>query len=308
MADGWRDINDLTDAQVAQRIREDEIDILVLLAGHFDSNRPQLAAWRAAPVQVSFHDPATSGLDDMDYIILDPILAPRHGPEKFSERVARLPSFYLHPPIIDAPAIGAVPATTRGHITFGSLNSPSKINVPVLRLWNRVLQAVPGSRLKLKFKNAFANTSLQQRILRDLDVDATRIDWETGEVSTAEHLALYNSIDIALDPFPFTGSTTTFESLWMGVPVVTLTTPAPAGRWSASILRTLGQEELIAGMEDDYVRIATGLAGDLQRLAAYRQSFRDGMAASPLCKGRARTRQVERLYRAMWRRWCKAAA
>ena len=191
-------------------------------------------------------------------------------------------------------------------MTFGSFNNPAKVNDEVLALWGAVLRAVPGSRLKLKFKNWFANQGLRERVLRGLGSDGSRVEFVAAEAGRGEHLALYHDVDVALDPFPFTGSTTTFEALWMGVPVVTLAGGAMAGRWSASILRALKLEDLVAGSRAEYVRIAAGLAGDLSRLSGLRAALRARVAGSPLCNGKARARQVERIYRALWRRWCRA--
>jgi predicted O-linked N-acetylglucosamine transferase (SPINDLY family) len=190
-------------------------------------------------------------------------------------------------------------------VTFGSFNNPAKVNDEVLAAWGEVLRAVPGARLKLKFKNWFANQGLRERVLRGLGGEESRVEFVATEAPRGEHLALYHDVDVALDPFPFTGSTTTFEALWMGVPVVTLLGGAMAGRWSASILRALQLPELVAGSREEYVRIASGLAGDLPRLAGLRAGLRARVAGSPLCNGQARARQVERIYRMLWRRWCK---
>jgi predicted O-linked N-acetylglucosamine transferase (SPINDLY family) len=305
LADGWRSTVGLSDEQVAAQVRADQVDVLVLLAGRFDRNRPLVAAYRSAPVQVSFHDPGTSGLSAMDYLIADRVLVPRRPVERFTERVIRLPSFYIHAPIAQAPEVTALPAAHRGYVTFGSFNNPAKVNDRVLALWGEVLRAVPNSRLKLKCKNWFDNASLRQRVLERLGDVAGRVEFDLTDRSIADHLALYADIDIALDPFPFTGSTTTFEALWMGVPVVTLLGEAMVGRWSASILHPLKLDELIARDATEYVRIALQLAGDTARLGALRSGLRARVAGSPLTDGRVRARQMERIYRALWRRWCR---
>ena len=306
LVDGWRPIVGLSDEQVATQVRADGIDVMVVLAARFDRNRPLVAAYRPAPVRVSFHDPGTSGLRAMDYLIADPVLAPKGTPEKFSERVVRLPSFYIHG-TLGGPEVGPLPLQARGHVTFGSFNNPAKVNAEVLRLWGEVLGAVPGSRLKLKCKNWFANSTLRERFVQQLGVDAGRVDFDTTDRTLEQHLGLYNDVDVALDPFPFTGSTTTFEALWMGVPVVTLLGERMAGRWSASMLTALKLPELIARDATEYVSKAAALAGDAAGLAALRRSLRARVAASPLCDGRSKARQVERLYRALWRRWCRTS-
>jgi predicted O-linked N-acetylglucosamine transferase (SPINDLY family) len=304
LADEWRETVGRRDDEVAAQIRADEVDILVCLASRLDKGRPLLAAYRPAPVRVSFHDPGTSGLSAMEYLIADRVLVPRDTEERFSERVVRLPSFYIHAPL-EGPEVGALPAPARGQVTFGSFNNPAKVNDEVLGAWGAVLGAVPGSRLKLKFKNWFGNQGLRERVVRGLGAAGSRVEFVAEEAGRGDHLGLYREVDIALDPFPFTGSTTTFEALWMGVPVVTLAGRAMAGRWSASMLKALKLEELVAGTREEYVAIARGLAGDLLRLAGLRASLRGRLAASPLCDGPARARQVERIYRALWRRWCR---
>jgi predicted O-linked N-acetylglucosamine transferase (SPINDLY family) len=241
----------------------------------------------------------------MDYLIADRVLVPRRPVERFTERVIRLPSFYIHAPIAQAPEVTALPAASRGYVTFGSFNNPAKVNGGVLALWGAALRAVPNSRLKLKFKNWFASPDICHRVLSGLGDMAARVDFVTTESDARTHLDLYGDIDIALDPFPFTGSTTAFEALWMGVPVVTLLGERMVGRWSASMLHALKLDELIARDPAEYVRIAAGLAADVQRLGALRSGLRARVAGSPLTDGRLRARQMERVYRALWRRRCR---
>jgi len=303
----WRQVAYLSDEAVANQVRQDEIDILVLLAGRFDDNRPLVAAYRPAPVQVSLHDPATSGLEEMDYLIADRTLVPRDTTERFTERVICLPTFYLHAPLDDAPPPSPAPAARQGQVTFGSFNNPSKVNDRVIALWARVLHAVPESRLLLKFLHVFGIPSVRERILerfREHGVPPERIviPADPGETRD-QHLARYAQIDIALDPFPFTGSTTTFESLWMGVPVVTLAGDRMVSRWSAAMLRKVGLAHLVARSEADYVEIAKTLAAEPGGLGELRQGLRERVARSPLCDGPARVRQLERLYRRLWARW-----
>jgi protein O-GlcNAc transferase len=216
-----------------------------------------------------------------------------------------LPSFYIHAPIAQAPDVAALPATSRGYVTFGSFNNPAKVNDRVLALWGEVLRAVPGSRLKVKFKNWFANPDIRQRVLGVLGEMADRVDFITEQSDVRAHLALYGDVDIALDPFPFTGSTTAFEALWMGVPVVTLQGETMVGRWSASMLHALKLDELIADTPARYVEIASALAQDRAKLGSLRAGLRDRLRRSPLTDGPRRARQMERVYRALWRRWCR---
>lgn len=309
--DLWRPIDGLGDAAVAERIRNDAVDVLVILGGRFDSNRPLVAAYRPAPVQVSAHDGATSGLTVVDALFTDRVLVPRRGPERFSERPFRLPTFYAFDPIADAPPAAPPPVLACGRVTFGSLNNPAKLTDAVLAVWARVLAAVPDARLLLKYKGLYGEPALRTRlrsVFATLGVDPSRLLFPEIGPSGRHHLALYQEIDIGLDSFPFGGATTTFEALWMGVPVVTLLGDNMMGRVSAAHLSAVGATELIAGDADGYVRIAAALAADQERLAAYHAGLRDRLCAAPILNGRSKARQVERAYRALWRRWCAGQA
>jgi protein O-GlcNAc transferase len=309
LSDGWRPTLGLTDEEVAAVVAADRIDILVVLAGRFDRNRPLVAAYRPAPICVSFHDPATSGIDAFDYLIADPVLVPRHTTERFVERVLRLGSFYTHTELVGAPAVGSLPRERAEAATFGCFNNPAKLSDECLALWAGVLRAVPHARLLLKFHSWYESHSLSRRVVGALHaegIDLDRIQIAHGERAGLNRLEIYNQIDIALDSYPFTGSTTTFESLWMGVPVVTLAGPTMVSRWSASMLRSIGLPELIADTPAAYVDTAAALANDVGRLRTIRAGLRQRIIASPICDSSRRARQLERLYRAMWRRWCAA--
>ncbi|MBI3042265.1 MAG: tetratricopeptide repeat protein [Betaproteobacteria bacterium] len=308
-ADAWRSITYLSDRAAAQRIRDDEIDILVVLAGRFDENRPLLVTYRPAPVLVSLYDPATSGLKEFDYLIADRAMVPRNTPEKFTERVVCLPTAYLHAPLDEALRVTALPAARNGCITFGSFNNPAKINENVVALWARVLNSVPGSRVRLKHFDIFRIPAVRSRyvdLFRQHGIAEDRLLLSDQAVDERErHLARYGEIDIALDTFPFTGSTTTFEALSMGVPVVTLLGERMVARWSAAMLRKAGLSRLVARSESDYVEIARDLASDTEALGRLRGTLRERVARSPLCAVQARARQLERLYRRMWAIWLK---
>ena len=304
--DAWRPIANLSDAAAAQVIVQDEVDILVLLAGRFDENRPLLATYRPAPIQVSMHDPATSGLTEMDYLIADRGLVPRRAREQFTERVACLPTFYVHPPVREAPLHAGPPCARDGRVTFGSFNNPAKINEGVVALWAQVLNAVSGSRLLLKYFNTFVAPGVRSRysgLFRKHGIDDDRLILvDKPRDARKHHLDRYSQIDIALDTFPFTGSTTTFEALSMGIPVVTLEGDRMVGRWSAAMLRKVGLSRLIARSEVEYVEIARQLASNPDALARLRGELPERLARSPLCAEQARARQLERLYRCMWAR------
>jgi protein O-GlcNAc transferase len=309
IVDAWRPVAPLSDKEIAALVRQDQVDILVIVGGRFDRNRPLVASHRAAPIQISLFDGGTSGLGEMDYLLADRILAAplAQRREKFTERVLRLPSIHLYAPSSTVPPSREPPCAGSGLVTFGCFSNPMKISPEVLGVWARILAAVPGSLLTLKYMRRYDDADLRARIIKGLAVDPARIRFLSGNDSLPEHLRLYDGIDIALDTFPFTGSTTSWEALDMGVPVVTLLGDNIVGRLSASLLQPIGLAELVADDVDGYVRIAKCLAEDRERLAWLRTSLRERIERSPLCNPRARARQFERIYRAVWRRWCSAS-
>jgi len=305
-ADVWRDITAMSDRETAECIRADGIDLLVVLGGHFDANRPLVAAYRPAPIQLSLHDGATSGVAGMDWFIGDPVLTPQDGPERFTEQVARLPVLYNHPPRFATPIAGRRPAAD-GEIVFGSFNAPAKLSSSILALWARVLIRLPRSRLLLKYYRAFESAAARGRVLDILatgGVAADRISFMGAGDHEDAPLARYGQIDIALDSHPFAGATTTYEALWMGVPVVTLASGGFVGRASAAHLVPLGLDDLVAATPDDFVGIAVRLARDPDRLGALRRGLRDRILASPLVDGPGYARNMETLFRSLWRAWC----
>ncbi len=195
-------------------------------------------------------------------------------------------------------------------VTFGSFNNPAKLNDQVIALWAQVLAAVPASRLRLKFRALFGQEGLCRRIRAGFaahGIGGDRLDLVATASGLSDHMALYHGIDIALDPFPFKGSTTTFEALWMGVPVVALMGNLAMGRWTAALLHQVGCDDWVGADERAYVAIAARLAADPLELARIRANLRDRVAASPICAPARATRNLERVYRAMWRRWCAAS-
>ena len=299
----WRGLAAMSDEAIAGLIRADAIDVLVVLAGHTFGNRVAVAARRSAPVQVSMYDLTTSGLDAMDWFLSDEVLSPSGGTELFSERVMRLPCLYLHMPIeADAPAIPKNRA-----IVFGSCNNPVKLNDRVISLWARILERCPGARLHLKYRDSFADPDLVRGVERRFashGVAATRLGFDGRRSSRRAHLAYVAGFDVALDPFPFNGATTTYEALWMGVPVVTLRGERFVGRFGAAMLHQVGLDDLVAGDDQAYVQAAVALAGDAQRRAALRFELRPRLEASPLLGPSTYARNVEAAYRTMWHEWC----
>ncbi len=308
LVDHWISITGKSDSDIAGMVRADGIDILVCLAGHFDRNRPLICAHRAAPVQVSYHDGATSGLEEMDYWLTDGFLHPPDTKEVFTEELQRLPVFYQYPPLDDAPPVGPLPAEKAGMVTFGSFNNPAKVNDEVIGLWAEVLKSVPGSRLLLKYKNWYAEESLQESLIKRFTasgVDHDRVLLEASPDTLSEHLGRYGAIDIGLDPFPFNGATTTFQALSMGVPVVSLAGKTFISRAAGSILHQTGLEDLAVDTPEAYVACAGELAGDIERLKKLRTELRGRVAASPLCDAPAYAFSIETAFRDMWRNWCR---
>jgi predicted O-linked N-acetylglucosamine transferase (SPINDLY family) len=302
----WRDIVELDDATVADRIRADGIDILVDLVGHTKYTRLPVFARRPAPVQVSWLGYFnTTGLDTMDYFVTDPVSSPPGQERYFVETLVRLPAtrFCFEPPEY-MPAVGNLPARRDGAVTFGCLNTLLKVNDRVLALWGRILAAVPGARLLLQ-ASALGDPLLQRGFrarAAALGIAPERL--ELRPFAPVEAAArTYHDVDIALDPFPFCGGMTTLDALWMGVPVVTLPQVMIAGRQSASLLSNLGLSELIAADGAAYVEAAVGLARDLDRLARLRADLRERFRASPLADYARFTRDLEDAFGRMWREW-----
>lgn len=305
----WRDISAIGDDDAAERIREDRIDILVDLAGHSAGGRLRVFARKPAPVQVTWLGyPCTTGLGAVDYRISDAHADPVGASESFySETLYRLPdTFDCYAPPRDAPEVGALPAMGQGGITFGSFNNLAKLSAATRALWARVLLAVPASRLLLKAA-ALSDAALRQRLsdaFAELGVGAERLILAPADASYFAHLNHYNQVDIGLDPFPYNGVTTSFEAMWMGVPVVSLAGDSSISRMGVSMLANLGMTQLLARTPEDYVAIAARLAADLGRLAALRAGLRERMAHSPLTDAKRFTLNLEQAYREMWANWC----
>jgi len=306
-ADHWCSTSGQSDAQVAQKITADEIDILICLAGRFNLNRPTVAAHRAAPVQISFHDCASTGLTEMDYWLTDKSLHPSDTQEKFSEDLYRLPVFYQFSSPADFPAVSSLPVDQNGFLTFGSFNKLEKINDHVIALWADVLTSVPHSRLFLKYHDYFEDTDLikhWQSKFAHFGITEDRLLLAGNIDEQAKYLMLYDHIDIALDPFPFNGATTTFEALAMGVPVVAMIGKHFVDRVAGSILQEAGLDHLIADTPRTYINAAQNLAENLPELRLLRNSLRDRLTNSSLCDASQYAQNIEIAYREMWRRWC----
>ena len=306
----WRNIVGMPDPQVAGMIRKDCIDILVDLAGHTGPTRILLFARKPAPVQVSWIGyPNTTGFTTMDYKIVDRITDPQGMTEQFySEKLIRMPeSFLCYLPDRDSPEIVDGPADRNGHITLGSFNKYSKVTPHVVALWAKILKTVPDARLIMKARS-FADDATRrdavEKFFRE-DVSPDRVEALPPRPSVKEHLAAYNEIDICLDTFPYNGTTTTCEALWMGVPVITLEGQSHVSRVGVSLLSNVGLQEFVAGTPEEYVEKAASLAGDTKRLQLLRRTLRDKMCHSLLLDGQRFTLQLEDIYRGIWRDWVR---
>jgi predicted O-linked N-acetylglucosamine transferase (SPINDLY family) len=295
-ADGWRSIVGIGDNAAADLVRGDGIDILVMLGAHTGGNRPLILAHRPAPVQATMHDLSTTGLRTVDAWLTDRVLHPPDTTEGHTEEFVRLPSLYLHRVPERSPEVSELPCLRAGTVTFGSFSIPPKLNDRVLRLWSRVLAAVPGSRLVIGHNAAYADPLIGSRFrhrCRAAGIAAERLHLVGDHVGRDAHLARVGSLDIALDPFPFNGGITTFEALWMGVPVVTLEGERFAARGCASHLAQVGLDHLIAADEQAYVDIAAGLAQSPDALAELRRSLRATVRSSRLCDAPAYVAALE---------------
>jgi protein O-GlcNAc transferase len=305
----WRDGQAWSDAQLVDAITADRIDILVDLAGHTAQNRSAVLRARPAPVQALYIGyPGTSGLPEVDYLITDGRVCPDGSEHLYSERLIRLDgSFWCYGGQAQAPAPAPPPCLANGHTTFGSFNALQKISDAVVDCWAQLLSGAPGSRLVLKSLGLAeqGTADFVRRRFAARGVDDHRIDLlPPSDPYTL--LAEYRLLDIALDPFPYNGGTTTCDALWMGVPVVTLAGERFCGRMGASLLHSAGLPELVAADTASYLQAAWRLAGDKERLVSLRRSLRGTVERSPLGDARGAAQALERAYRSMWREWLQA--
>ncbi len=309
--DHWRCIASMHNEDIADLIRKDGIDILVDLAGHTRNNRLLVFALKPAPVQITWLGyPNTSGLSCMDYRITDSIADPVGVTDRFyTEKLLRMPEIFstFRAPE-PSPDVAELPALGNGYVTFGSFNNLAKITPEVIQLWADIIDQVPGSRLTLKCWGLLGKKSTRQMIqdvFSQNGISSERLNLLGESTSQENHLRCYNEIDIALDPFPYSGTTTTCDALWMGVPVITLQGDAHAARVGASQLSSLGCPEFIAGNKKDYIAIAKRFSSDLDNLKIIRSGLRQKMLVSPLMDAPRFTRNLELMYRHVWSKWCK---
>ncbi len=301
----WRPLAGATPRAIAETIHKDHVDILIELAGLMAGHNLPAVALKPAPIQVTYLGyPATTGFPEIDYRVVDSLTDPP-GSEAFaSEKLVRIdPSFLCYRPPEERPDTARAPG---GGLTFGSFNAAAKINRQVFRVWARMLKETPTSRLLLKSLEYYdpAMASFIRSRFAAEGIDPARIECSQVKRTFEEHLSSYRDVDIALDPFPYNGTTTTFEALSMSVPVVTLQGQRHVERVSAAILTNLGLTDLIASDENQYISIATSLAADPARLATLRESIRPRLLNSTLCDGPAYAARMDRALRGMWQEWC----
>ncbi|MFC1675603.1 FkbM family methyltransferase [Planctomycetota bacterium] len=305
--DHYKNIYGIDHKEVAELIESDHIDILVDLAGHSGDSSIYAMAYKPAPIQVTWLGyPDTTGMSQIDYRLTDEIADP-HGSEKFyTEKLFHLPDGFLcYGPGNMMPPVTPLSALERGYITFGSFNNSTKINPFVIELWSRVLKATPDSKLLLKFKSG-QDDEVRQMFVERFDkfgISPDRIV-TSGWLRPPAHLELYNHVDIALDTFPYNGTTTTCQALLMGVPVISLVGDHHMSRVGLSILTSVGLEFFAASTAEQYVAKATALAAKPDALVKIRASMRDRMGPSTLCNRPLFVKNIEQAYRKMWHRWC----
>lgn len=310
----WRTVDQLDDAALAELIRRDGIDVLVDLSGHTAGNRLGALARKPAPVQIGYLGyPGPTGLARLDYRITDPIAdpAPVAGEgENEGEKLLRLPDcFHCYRPPLASPERRSSPFAERGYVTFGSFNNLAKIGPEVLDSWAQILKRTPPSRLHMK-SFGLASVATRRRIVERFaahGVAPERIVFVDYAADPGSHLTHYLEIDLALDSFPYNGTTTTCEALWMGTPVVSWLGLTHPGRVGASLLGAVGLPELVGRDLADYVDLAVDLAAAPARLRAYHQSLRARLKASPLCDEPRFVAALERAYRDVWTAWCQTA-
>lgn len=312
LVDRWRDVAWLDDAALAATIRADGIDVLVDLAGHTGGGRLPVFARRPAPVQVTYLGyPNTTGLPTVDLRLTDATADPPGLADVLhAEGLVRLPRCFLAwaPPDASggrSPDPAPLDDDDRLACTFGCFNNLSKVSPEAVALWARLLHDTPGARLLLK-NHSLAHATARARVeglFAAHGVTADRLVL-TGRLGHAEHLALHDRVTLALDPFPYAGTVTTLEALWMGVPVVTLAGDRHAARVGASLLEAVGLRHLIARTSDEYLEVVRALLADRAGLRALKRGLRARLLASPLVDGDALARAVEDAYRFGWRAWC----
>ena len=304
----WHDTRGIDNDGLYDLIRQKSIDVLIDLAGHSANNRLIVFARKPAPVQVAWAGyVGTTGLSAMDYLISDRYSTRTDEDQFYEEELLRMPDGWLcYTPPDYAPAVGPVPSITNKTVTFGSFNNPSKLNEQLIGVWSNVLHNAPSSRLLLKYRGIDHpyNISRLEKLFQTNGIDSSRVIYE-GWSPHEELLARYHTVDIALDPIPYSGGLTTYEALWMGVPVITMPGSTFASRHSESHLQALGLPDLVAHNHNDYVNLAVKMANSPDILSSMRNDLRPRMEASSICDYAKFSDEFGRLMRRVWRVWCR---
>lgn len=302
------------DEVLAKRIKEDEIDVIVELSGHTCGHRLALLRNRIAPVQMTYLGyPNTTGLSSMDWRITDAIADPQGSDVYCSEKLARIENGFLAYSVSEVmQSLEVTPLLAKDDVpfTFGCFNNLAKVNDGVLAVWAQILKQVPTARLVIKARG-MRDERVQTRILqifKNAGIESSRIDLLGHELLLRDHLACYQKIDLALDTFPYAGTTTTCEAMWMGVPIVTLSGDHHAGRVGASLLTQVGLEFCITHSAEAYIKRAVEMASDLPRLAELRQGLRQQMLRSPLMDSKRLATEMDRVIRHAWIQYCQNEA
>ncbi len=307
----WSSTVTRSDEEVAGEIYRDEIDILVDLAGHTEKSRLNVFGYKPAPVQITYLGyPSTTGLATMDYRLTDAWADPEgQGEDGYAEALVRLPGcFVCFTPPLESPDVAPAPAREKGYVTYGSFNNLSKVSPETIAAWAQILQAVPTARIFLKH---FALTDEETcerfwEMFESCGIERERVELRGFIEEKTGHLDCYQEVDLALDTFPYNGTTTTCEAMWMGVPVVSLTGDRHLSRVGRSLLHAVGLEEFVTYTVEDYVAKAVALGRDPARLASIRSQLREQMAASMLCDASGHTQRLEATYRQLWSHWCQS--
>jgi protein O-GlcNAc transferase len=279
------------------------------LAGHTSGNRLDVMAMKPAPIQITYIGyPNTTGLKQIDYRITDALCDPLDTTQKHTEKLIRLPNCFLcYTPPLNSPPVSPTPCLTTGVITFGSFNNLGKINDDVLKVWCHILRRIPNSKMILKCK-PFASKTVQVRTWSKFEangINHNRVVLLGLQAMSNDHLKTYDHVDISLDSWPYAGTTTTCEALWMGIPTITLKGQSHCQNVGVSLLTQLGLEELIANSEEEFINIAVNLATNIPKLAQIRDNMRPRMLQSPLCDDASFIKHYEKTLRGLWLTHCQ---
>ena len=305
--DQYRDIWKVGDKEVAGIIEQDKIDILVELTGHCGKNRLLVLAYKPAPVQVTYFGYFdTTGMQAIDYLLTDSLLTPPQSQKFHTEQLISLPEgYYCYTPQAKAPDVTSPPVAQKGYVTFGAFTKTYRFNDRLLGVWAEILKSTPNSILLLGFRGG-DNAQLRHRFLSRLEecgLSPERVDIR-GMKPYRDYIRQFNEVDIVLDTFPENGGITTCDTLWMGVPVISLAGAHQVERAGLSILSQIDMEFFVASTLDEYVSKAVALAAKPDALIKIRETMRDRMAASTLCNKSLFVKNIEQAYRNMWKKWC----